>query len=135
MRGGKYQKYENRLWLARKRRVLQQKQVARLLDHKTIDQISRYENGNRIPTLETALKLEIIYGIPLRLLFTGLYNELRDAIQKRPTSGITFLPLGSDSVGSGQCSYAELLNSPTTTPEERQNVRTHVIDLMRRMTT
>jgi transcriptional regulator with XRE-family HTH domain len=133
MKGGNNKNFENRLWLARKRRGLQQKQVARLLDHKTIDQISRYENGTRVPTLETALKLEIIYGIPLRLLFTSLYKEVRDTIQKRATNGVASSPHLADSLSSGQCSYAELLNSPTTTLEERQSVRTHVTDLMRRM--
>src|SRR5437870_13110734 len=82
MKGGK-NKTENRLWIARKKRGFEQKQVAHLLNHKSVDQISRYENGSRLPKLQTALKLEIVYGVPLRLLFTDLYSQLRTEIKER----------------------------------------------------
>src|SRR6266545_2745585 len=81
-RGGKHTN-QNRLWLARKRRGLGQKQVAYLLAHQSPDQISRYEQGVKLPTLSTALMLEIIYGAPIRLLYRELYEQLRTEIGER----------------------------------------------------
>lgn len=69
------QKHKNYLALMRKKNALGQKQVAALLGHNSIDQISRYERGVKIPSLEIALKFGIIYKIPLQVLFYG-YREL-----------------------------------------------------------
>ena len=63
------------LWQARQRSGLTQKTIAHLLGRKFTDEISRYENGQRIPTLQTALKLEIIYRVPIRLLFYEKYRN------------------------------------------------------------
>jgi len=73
-------KINNRLWQARHKCGLEQKQVARLLGHKNCDQISRYERGVRVPNLRTALKLELIYGIPIRDLFPEHYQKHRAEI-------------------------------------------------------
>src|SRR5688572_3524715 len=83
MKSGGKNKIQNRLWITRKRRGLEQKQVAYLLNHRTVNQISRYENGSRMPTLLAALKLEIIFGVPARLLFPDLHEQLRAEIRKR----------------------------------------------------
>ena len=40
----------------------------RMLGHKTTDQVSRYEKGERLPGLKLLLLLEIIYGVPPRVL-------------------------------------------------------------------
>src|SRR5919202_4553686 len=74
---------ENLLWQTRKRRQLEQKQVAYLLDQHTPDQVSRYELGTRLPTLETALLLEMIYGAPLRVLYKDLYERLQADLRER----------------------------------------------------
>lgn len=76
-------KIKNYLWIYRKRMGLAQKQAAFLLGHKNTAQLSRYEKGRRIPSLVTALKLEIIYATPVRALFPKLCNELKEDIQKR----------------------------------------------------
>jgi transcriptional regulator with XRE-family HTH domain len=76
-------KIRNYLWITRKKMGLAQKQVAFLLGHKSTTQLSRYERGTRIPSLKTALKLEIAYAKPLRLLFSELHDEVREDIQKR----------------------------------------------------
>src|ERR1043165_6795745 len=74
---------ESLLWQTRKRRGLEQKQVAYLLNHHTPDQVSRYELGARLPTLETALLLEMIYGVPLRVLYKDLYERLQSELRER----------------------------------------------------
>ena len=57
---------KNRLWLYRKKMGYSQKVVAQLLGRKSSARICDYERGKFLPSLETALKLEIILGIPLR---------------------------------------------------------------------
>ena len=73
----------NKLWITRKRVGLSQKQLASLLDHKTADQVSRYERGSRIPTLLIALQLEIALRTPLKLLFPDLYEQLREEVRQK----------------------------------------------------
>lgn len=135
--GGKH-KTHNRLWLARKRRRLRQKQVAYLLNHHTVDQISRYEKGLRVPTLETALMLEIIYATPLRVLFKELYERLQDDIgaRARDAQSIKSLAEGLNQ-GEGEmksfCTYGELLSVPSLSQPELDEVRKHVTHLARRI--
>ena len=45
--------------------------------------VSRDENYSRIPTLETALAYEAIYGKPIRELFAGLYEEIAKDVSSR----------------------------------------------------
>ena len=45
--------------------------------------VSRDESNARIPTLETALAYEAIYGKPVRELFAGLYEEIAHDVSSR----------------------------------------------------
>ena len=127
-------KTHNRLWLARKRRGLRQKQVAFLLNHHTVDQISRYEKGLRVPTLETALRLEIVYQTPLRLLFADLYEKLQGEIKQKMQGSAGLQSTAGEQEDLREfCAYAELLSMPSLSQAERDKVRRHVIDLTRRM--
>ena len=45
--------------------------------------VSRDENSSRIPTLETALAYEAIYGKPVRELFAGLYEQIVGEVSSR----------------------------------------------------
>jgi transcriptional regulator with XRE-family HTH domain len=60
-----------------------QKEMAYLLGSHTAGSISRYERFKRVPTLETALRMEIILGVPVRELFAGLYARASAATAKR----------------------------------------------------
>lgn len=131
-------KQRNQLWQIRKRLGLGQKHVARLLDHKTTDQVSRYEKGWRIPGLKMILQLEIIYGVPARVLYRDWYEELRAEIAGRAKAlqviSDTYT-LQSDAAGlfSEFCAHEELLRNPRPTQAERDKVRKHVVTLMRRL--
>ena len=74
-------KYPNDLLIYRKRIKLSQKTVAHLLGSTTQYELSRLERGHRLPSLETALKCEIIYRTPVAFLFYDLYSELRTRIR------------------------------------------------------
>lgn len=76
----------NYLRSKRKRFSLTQEEVAFLLGAKGMDRggkVSRDENSSRIPTLEAALAYEAMYGIPVRELFAGLYEEVAKEVFSR----------------------------------------------------
>lgn len=131
-------KLNNHLWLARQRRGLRQKHVAYLLGHKTPDQVSRYEQGLRFPGLRMFLQFEIIYGMPARFLYSDLYEKLRAEIEARAQSvKVLSKAHGASTIGpdlfSEFCVYEELLRNLDLTQVERDQIRKHVVTLMRRM--
>ncbi len=125
-------KINNRLWLARKQSGLGQKQVAQLLSHKKPNQISRYECGSRLPSLKTALKLEIIYHIPVSMLFPEHFQRYQDEIKKR---GQTELSISNkdESYFRDFCCFAESLEKKNPPSDEIEKTKKHVIKLMNKM--
>ena len=70
----------------RKQFSLSREEVAFLLGARVVDtggKVSRDENSSRLPTLETALAYEAIYGKPVRELFAGLYDEVTKEVSSR----------------------------------------------------
>jgi transcriptional regulator with XRE-family HTH domain len=149
-------KLNNRLWQARHKIGLEQKQAARLLGHKTCDQISRYERGVRLPGFETAMKLTILYGASFEELFPEHYKRFSQEIQIKAEAYSASLNIGikngatnsnnapetsanqSFSRESSQdaplCHYARLLENPNPSRAELAAVRKHAIKLIRTMT-
>jgi transcriptional regulator with XRE-family HTH domain len=128
-------KNQNRfLWQARQRSGLSQKAIAFLLGRKFTDEISRYESGQRIPTLQNALKLEIIYRVPIRLLFYELFLNSHWQIRDRSTKYRELFPeenLSKDSLAEhlrqeDYCVYAELLKTPNLPPIEKERIYSHI---------
>ena len=71
----------NYLRTFRRRAHLSQADVARLLGGTSGTKIARHETGGRLPTLETALAYAAIYGVDVRDLFAGHYeDQLADVI-------------------------------------------------------
>lgn len=128
---------ENRLWQTRKRRGLQQKQVAYLLNHHTPDQVSRYELGTRLPTLETALLLEIIYGAPLRILYKDLYERLQTEVKERfervPQLQDRIAEFLSNDVLREYCAYLDLIQTGHPAQADLIKARRHVTELAKRL--
>lgn len=67
----------------RRRWALTQKEVADLLGIENRACISRIEQGERIPSLESALALEVLFGEPPKLLFPHIYAETEEALMVR----------------------------------------------------
>lgn len=136
--GGRNRK-PNRLWLARKRRSLRQKQVAYILNHHTADQVSRYEKGTRIPTLETALMLEIIYKVPLRILFKEVYDELQQEVQQKVESTPGLIHIAEEmkeaesSDSQSYCTYEDIINMPAASQADSVPVRLHITKLAKKL--
>ena len=68
--------FPNELRNIRKRSGLSQDEVAFLLEGENGGMISRYEQFNRMPSLETACALEALFGIPVKDLFAGTFEKM-----------------------------------------------------------
>ena len=65
---------------------LSQKQVAELLGHRDTSMISHYEHGRALPPLAMALRLEIVYRVPVAFLFPAMYDALKRRIREHEES-------------------------------------------------
>jgi DNA-binding XRE family transcriptional regulator len=72
----------NNLWMARKQIGLGQKNVARLLGHRSTSVISEYETGKLLPSLPTALRLAMVYNRPVAELYPDLCRQIRDEVDQ-----------------------------------------------------
>lgn len=122
---------QNRLWQARQRVRLRQKQVAALVNQQTANQISQYENGTRVPNLETALRLSIIYRVPVRSLFFGLYKNLQEELKDN-------LSVTGDEQTVRDlnefCALEEFLEKPDLTKEEFKKAKKHSLAMVNKIT-
>ena len=128
----------NRLWLARKRMSLGQKQVAHLLGHRTRDQISRYERGLRTPTLRIAMELSIIYRTPLHLLFPDLYRQVQEELLQRIDGHFSLSEMYKEALSEQEsphqyCGYVELLQMPHLSQSDAAKIRDHITRLAKKL--
>ena len=76
-------KLQNYLRTYRKRSGLSQDEVAFLLGCQSGTKVSRYEHSQRKPTLETLFAYEMVFGVPARELFAGVYQKVEKRILNR----------------------------------------------------
>ncbi len=115
------------LALRRKRLGYEQKQIAVLLGHKTKYEICRYENGQRTPGFKTAIKLSILYGLPVSILFDAYFNQCKNEMEKRlSNSGIKSKIDLEDAKDADFCSYLELMNSTKISERSSDKIRRHI---------
>ncbi len=70
-------KYLNNLKKYRKKRGLKQQDVAQILGLKDPTNISRWENGVRIPDVINMFKLSILYNVSVDNLFPGVKASMK----------------------------------------------------------
>ena len=58
-----------------------QREVARLLGYRSATHISAYERGKRLPSLETAIKLEVVLCAPVAFLFPDIRRRALDGVR------------------------------------------------------
>lgn len=125
-------KYANRLKLTRKRLGIGQRQVASLLGFKKHAPISLYENGSRLPSLETALGFEYIYATPLSDLFYSLSQELQQNLHTQiSNSQIYSTLLGKHILFDRHCGYKKLLDQPNLSQSDIDSIKSHLTLLAR----
>jgi transcriptional regulator with XRE-family HTH domain len=130
------QKHKNHLALIRKKNTFSQKQISTLLGHQTSDQISRYERGAKLPGLKSALKLSLIYRIPIQVLFYGYYESCFKEFQNRQkalkiTANSSDLLSGDGNHETEFCTFAEKLKIFTVAEPELDKVRHHITELIK----
>lgn len=130
-------KIKHELRRARRRCGLDQKQVALLLAHGNTNQISRYENGERTPSLETIIKLEIIYHTPIRILFQAYFEKFQAEIAERRKQYKTLFPREdwflkpNDALKQEEfCFYSEIIKDRKSSLIEKQMINKHVVSLI-----
>lgn len=74
---------DNYLRTERRHARFSQEDIAFLLGSRDGTQVSRYERGRRLPSLETALAYEAILDIPVRELFLGIFQKVDLEVKAR----------------------------------------------------
>jgi transcriptional regulator with XRE-family HTH domain len=67
---------ENYILTERKRAGLSQQELAYLLGMKSSSTVSRCENFERSVSLDAAIALEVVFGVSIRELFAGRYEQV-----------------------------------------------------------
>jgi len=67
----------------RRRWALTQKEVAALLGFENRASVSRIEQGKHVPTLETALALEVLFGVAPREMFPAIFGEIEEQVMRQ----------------------------------------------------
>jgi len=120
----------------RKSKQISLEQVASLLGHTNTAQISRFEQGLRVPDLKSALKLAQIYDMPIRVMLDEYYFSCRREIEqeKRRLNSQPNIKKSEDKESPyvDFCSYDSLLTSADRSEADLLKVRRHVAYLMRR---
>ena len=75
--------YVNDLVRYRERIGFSQQHVAALLGLRGTALLSKLEQGRRLPTFVTALRLAAIYRVPADFLYPKLYDALREVVRAR----------------------------------------------------
>ena len=75
----------------RKRRHLTQREVAILLPETSVSAISRCERFEQLPSLETALAYEVLFGVSVRDLFVGTAQQVELQTKRRAQELFTIL--------------------------------------------
>jgi len=83
--------HQNRMKHHRKRKMLKQSDMRHLSDASNHITLSRYENGDRIPSLESALIYHIVLNEPMKKLFPQFYKHLSEKLSERAKTLISSL--------------------------------------------
>ena len=104
---------------------------------KSPDEIYRYEKSLSFPILPTALKLEIIYKTPVRLLYQDLFVALEGEITEKQKLLMEEFPVQSELFPSRaeklemeeQYFYADILKNRFPSPMEILLINAHIINM------
>lgn len=78
-----YSRLPNYIRTYRKRACLTQEEVAFLLGSKSSANVSRHERFKQTPDLPTLLAYEMLFGTPVRSLFSSTHQEVEQKLRQR----------------------------------------------------
>jgi len=73
----------NSLWKYRKMAGMGQKRLAHLLNHADNSQYSKWERGEKKPSIANALKLAHIFKVPVEVLYADLYQSCMEEVDDK----------------------------------------------------
>jgi transcriptional regulator with XRE-family HTH domain len=112
-------KLPNYLRTFRKRSYLSQDEVAYLLGCKNGSKISRYERFSRTPTLETVFRYAVLFGVPGRDLFAGMFQKVEKEVSKRAQFLTRKINTANpDSIASRKLSALRAISGPSNEPKK-----------------
>jgi DNA-binding XRE family transcriptional regulator len=76
-------KSANRLRTHRRKSGLSQRQIGQLLGYQKDGQVSRHEGSKATPLLVSAFGYQVIFRVPIHVLFPGLYEGVRESVEER----------------------------------------------------
>jgi len=79
----KHQAGKNYLRAHRKKSGLSQREMGSLLGYKDAGQITRHEKSEGIPPLAIALAYELIFRVPVSLIFVGMHGRIRRDVESK----------------------------------------------------
>lgn len=83
MEGSSFRRYPNRIKQFRLEKGLTQRELARVLGYKSVSSLSHMEAGKKLPSIRTAIKLEIALQRFIGDIFPRLYRETRTPVARR----------------------------------------------------
>lgn len=89
----------------RRTAAFKQKEIARLLGLDGTTQISRIEQGSRVPGLALAIALEVLTGIPLHKLVPTAYERVEEETLARVTSMLMEIENSSHPGALAKCKH------------------------------
>ena len=109
--------FPNYLRTFRKRSGLSQDEVAFLLGGENGGMVSRYEQFNRVPSLETACAYEALFGVPTSQLFAGVSKKVSNRLGRRASPLANRLgKAGADSMTARKLAMLRTIGSQRVRP-------------------
>jgi DNA-binding XRE family transcriptional regulator len=116
---------------ARRRRGFERKQVSWLLGHSGPQVIAQYERGQKLPSIQNAIRLSLIYGCDLEEMFPENFRIARAAIAEKSASHrlIARNRIPGLLRNINKCTYEDDLNDPSNAADRRGEIRDHITRL------
>lgn len=67
----------------RQRHALSEEELALLINQRSPSAVSHFESGDRVPNLEGALALQVIFGLAPRDMFPGFFERIEEDVMRR----------------------------------------------------
>ena len=83
MEGSSLIRHQNRIRQFRMEKGLTQRELARILGYKSVSSLSHLERGCKLPSIKTAMRLEIALQRFIGDIYPRLYGKLRKPVARR----------------------------------------------------
>lgn len=106
----------------RRTAAFKQKEIARLLGLESSTQLSRIEQGKRVPGLCLAVSLEVLTGMPLCDLLGAVYDEMEEATLARVTTMLMQMEDSAHPHTQAKCKYLRRCQDRVITRHKNKNM-------------